>query len=272
MAHPRIAGRLGRVLSQSADKLPARPRGDQGQSGNCTAASTSLSAFTACESLGTPLGFVPSQRELYAATRARERAAVTPPGSQLPELQDTGADLEDVFAVMADFGVCPMLVDRSPDGRFSDIWGPIDGSAPSNLNDDPALFDLEGAASVLVKLAVAAHVIPPTDPNASDLMAAALDADPPLPIEACGFVDTTFMHLAPGQVAGAPDTADVDGGGHAFWISAYRTNARGEREWKLENSWGDGWCEDGACWVSMAFVRALWGMWVMDVTVRKVTS
>lgn len=267
--HPRLAARLSIApLPPSADKLPPRPRANQGQSGNCTAASTTISTFTACESLGIPLGFVPSQRALYAPTRARERAAATPVGQKLPELKDTGADLEDVFAVMAEYGVRPMIVDQSPDGRFSDIWGPDDGSAPSNLNDEPEVIDLETAADVIVKLDVASHAIPATDPNASDLMAAALDADPPLPIEACGFVDTAFMNMTPGQVAGAPNEADPNGGGHAFWFSAYRTNARGEREFKLENSWGT-WCENGACWVSMAFVRALWAMYVMDVTVRK---
>jgi hypothetical protein len=283
--HPQIAARLeaAKPLPPAADKLPARPRTDQGQSGSCTWGSSSIAIYVACIALGIPLGFVPSQRLGYAATRAKERPVV---GGKMDALTDSGADLEDVYTVAGEYGVRPMIVDTSPDGRFYDIWSDADvqglpSPPPGNLNDEPDTGDLETAAGDLVKLDVAKYAIDPSDPNRSDLMAASLDASPPVPIVACGYVDTSFENLQPGQVAGAPNLADPNKGGHAFWFSAYRTNAKGEREWKLENSWGKLWAElgytraDGAqmpggfCWVSEAFVQACWALYPLSVTVLK---
>lgn len=283
--HPRIAARLAtdEALPPAADNLPPRPRTDQGQSGSCTWGSSSIALYVACISLGVPLGFVPSQRAGYAATRAKERPASS---ATLAPLTDSGADLEDVWAVTFEYGVQPMKVSVTPDGRFYDIWSDDDiagipTAPPANVNAEPDLEDLELGAEELVQLDVAHFAILPNDPNRSDLMAAALDASPPVPIEACGFVDTTFENLQPGQVMGAPNQNDPNGGGHAYWFSAYRTNTAGQREWKLENSWGQEWGEHGYtradgspmpggfCWVSEEFVAACWALYPLSVTVMK---
>ncbi len=282
--HPQIRARLGSTLSlpPSADILPARPRVDQGASGSCTWGSSSIAIYVACESLGIPLGFIPSQRLGYAATRAKARSRTS-----RARLTDSGADLEDVYVVAAEYGVRPMIVDATPDGRFYDLWTDGDvanliGAAPGNVNDEPDVMGLELAGDSRVFLDVARYAIPPTDSNRSILMAAALDASPPVPIVACGFVDMAFEELKPGQVAGAPNTGDPDGGGHAYWFSAYRTNAQGQREWKLDNSWGIPWAErgymrltDGAAmpggfgWMSEAFVEKCWAIYPLSVTLLK---
>lgn len=268
-AHPQVAARLTAAsLPPDADKLPETLIVDQGQEGDCTAASDAASTWTALAAKGTPLPFFPSQRLLYAVTRAIERAAAAA-GRTLPELSDTGADMEDVFTAEAEYGVAPMVVDQSPDGRFSDIWGPDDGPAAPNLNGEAELAALFTAATTLIKLDVHAHVIPVDDPNRSDLMAAALDADPPIPIQACGPVGAAFQSMQPGQVLGPTPASDKTQGGHAFYFRAYRTNANGEREWLLRNSYGPQWCEAGGCWVSEAFIASCWGLWVKDVTVQK---
>lgn len=269
-AHPLILAQLAAALPPSADKLPARPRCDQGSSGSCTWGSFSIAAPVACESKGIPLGFTPSQLLGYGGTRGLERAAATPPGQPLPALIDSGADVEDVYIFAGRYGVEPMKTSVTSDGRFYDIEdGP---NPPSNVNDEPNTADLEAAAETRILLDVQAHTISPIDPKASDLMAAALSADPPLPIHACGFVDTAFENLQAGQVAQAPDPTDKAGGGHAYWFSKYRTAASGDREFFLENSWGSSWADGGGVWCSMAFVRAQWAMYVLDVRVQKGSS
>lgn len=263
--HPHIArAKVSTTpLPSAADKLPARPRVDQGQSGSCTWGSSSIALAVACISMGDPLGFIPSQRCGYAITRALERAALSMPVST--PLEDNGADLEDVFDAAATYGVEPMEREVTPDGRFYDIW--TDDDAPNgNVNDEPTLTELEDASKVKVKVDVAPHTIDPRDPQAELLMMATLASDPALPIQASGFVDQAFMQLGPNDVAPAPNPA-LGGGGHAFWFSAYRTNSHGAIEFKLENSWGDSWADHGAVWVSMAFVRALWAMYVPAVKV-----
>lgn len=274
-SHPVIRARLdahasgASPLAPSADKLPPHPRADQGRSGSCTWGALSIAMFVAFVSKGIPLGFVPSQRVGYGVTRAIERAAATSAGDKLPPLDDSGADPEDGFTAAAEYGVEPMKCSQTPDGRFYDLWTDDDirglaSAPPANVNAEPDVSDLEEARATRVKIEAATHAIPPNDPNVSDLLAAALDASTPLPVYACGQVGQNLDNAQPGQVIGPVDPNDSTAGGHAYWISAYRTNpVTGEREWKLENSWG-AWCDSGTCWVSLAFIKAQWGMWILD--------
>lgn len=273
--HPVLKARLeghakgGSTLPPEADKLPKPPTSadgldiDQGQSGSCTLGSTSCAVWLALVASGDSLPFVPSQRFGYATVRSRERAAGSPQGDGLPLLEDVGADLEDVLVMFGTDGCIPMKAAKTPDGRFYDLWTALDGSAPANVNDEPEPLDLEDAGDVVVTLDPNAHTISPSAPNVSDLMAAALAADPPLPVVAGGLVDTAFMRLQAGQVAQPADPNDPNADGHAYVFTKYRTNPKGEREFFLKNSWGH-WCEGNGCWVSVAFVRAQWAMWVLD--------
>lgn len=264
MAMARILLPGGRPWPPDANELPLAPRLDQGQSGSCTWAATSAAIWVACKSLGSPLAFLPSQRVGYAIVRALERKAAGLPVST--PLEDGGADLEDVFEVMRDWGIAPMERPITPDGRFYDIWTGDD--APNgNVNDEPGLDELEAADPVRVLVDVRMHTISLTEATAPSYMALALSAQPALPVLACGLVDTAFMQLGPNDVMGAPNLRDKNGGGHAFWFSAYRTAASGELEFKLENSWGASWAADGAVWVSEAFVRVMWAAYVPDAKV-----
>jgi hypothetical protein len=235
--------------------------------------------------MGIDIGGIPSQQAGYTETLAEERRKATPPGQPLAPLQDVGADLEDVWVVYATEGVRPMKCMRTPDGRRYDLWTDIDtgGNPPGNATAEPDPRDIASSVAIRVVLDVGPHTIQPTDPAMSDKMAAALDADPPIPIEVAGFVDSAFERLQSGHVAQPPDESDPQGGGHALRISAYRPSASrpGEREFKVENSWGDRWCEpgytraDGAtmpggfCWASEAWARSLWGIWVVHPQVLR---
>lgn len=289
--HPTVARRLGahldgsKPLSPSADKLPRVDRLDQGASSSCTWGSSSACVYQACTSLGIDIGGIPSQQAGYSETLAEVRRKATPQGQNLPPLEDVGADLEDVWVVYATEGVRPMKCQLTPDGRRYDLWTDVDtgGHPPGNVCDEPDPRDIASSIAIRVVLDVGPHTISPLDPAMSDKIAAALDADPPIPVEVAGLVDSAFEKLKAGQVAQPPNRLDPRGGGHAIRLSAYRPSASrpGEREFKVENSWGERWCEpgytrgDGAsmpggfCWASEAWARSLWGIWVVNPKVLR---
>lgn len=254
-AHPRIAPLMASPPASASCESYEPPREDQGQTGSCTAHSGSACMFTAVGSIAavtkasSPLPFVPSPREIYAATRAIERAAATAPGAPLPLLTDSGAEPADVMSALAQFGVCPI------------------GSQPTdvttaNVNDEPDVDQLEAAATYLITGAYGITV----DSSASPTCAAAIAAG--YPIYVAFFCDTGFENWRAGNAPyGAPDQNDPQGGGHAVFIDGYTTNADGSRTWRLVNSWGTGWGDNGTALVSDAFLQACWELWVADVSV-----
>jgi hypothetical protein len=267
-SHPVIAAILAATVPASVDLGQWEPpRLDQGQTGSCTAHSLSGSTSTACRKAGIQLGFEPSPRETYASTRGIERAAQTPAGQPLPLLTDSGAEPADVFTACAQFGVAPMQ-GPTPDGRNSDIWSDADTTAqPANVNNEVDANQLQAAGTTIV---TGEYAIDPSAANVSDQVAAALAAG--FPVYVAAFVDTAFEQLQPGQVAQPPNTNDPNGGGHAIYLSGYTTNADGTRTFILTNSWGTGWCDNGRCLVSEAWVKAAWELYVMDVQVQKAAA
>ncbi len=266
----KISGHLHPAIAQAL-KASALPPGidlsgcspdilDQGQSGSCTWASSSSAIYTAMRAAGTPISFIPSQRLGYAATRELERAAVTPSGA-LPALEDTGAELADVMTVLGRYGIAPMVVQQTPDGRLYDIWTDADtGAGTGNVNAEADLVELEIAGQ---KLVAGEYLIDPTTPEAPATVAASIAAN--MPVEVAFFCDLGFQNLQPGEVYGAP-TGDPNNpkpgeGGHAVYLSSYTTNPDGSYTFGLTNSWGKIFCDGGRCLVSEAFVRSCWEAW-----------
>lgn len=258
--HPAIALRLmagrgtvnGRALTGLSGKADLSsfcpPVFDQGATSSCTAHSASGAIYTALQAAKTPLPFLPSPREIYAATRAIERAAANP--KSLPPLTDSGAEMADVATALAKYGVCAM--GETVDGRESDV-----GAA--NINSDPDVMALAAAGKNLL---AGEYVIDPTAANASALAAAALEAG--LPLWAGFFCDSAFEVIQPGQIAGAPNESDPNGGGHAVYLTGYTTTAIG-RVFTLRNSWSAGWCNAGSCLVSEAWLADVWALYPMAV-------
>ena len=268
--HPVIAAILATTatIAESCDLAPYEPqRLDQGQSGSCTAHSFSGSISTACRKAGIVLGFKPSPRETYATTRGLERAATTAVGQPLPDLTDSGCEPADVMNAGATFGTSPML-GPTPDGRNSDIWTAQDTTAQApNVNNEPDGNQLQTAGTSII---TGEYTIDATASNVSDIVAAAISAG--FPVYTCFFCDSAFEALTVGQVAQAPNQNDPNGGGHATYLSGYTTNPDGTRTFILSNSWGTGWCDNGRCLVSEAWLKAVWEMYVMDVSVQKAVA
>jgi C1A family cysteine protease len=162
------------------------------------------------------------------------------------------------------FGVAPMQ-GPTPDGRNSDIWTEQDTTAkPANVNNEPDAIQLQQAGTTLI---TGEYTIDPNANNVSDLVAAALSAG--YTVYTCFFCDSAFEQLQPGQIAQVPDQNDPNGGGHAVYLSGYTTNADGSRTFILSNSWGNGWCDNGRCLVSEAWLKAVFELYVMNVTIKK---
>jgi len=259
-SHPLIRARLGNPANSSGLQPFLPERLDQGQSGSCTAHSFAGGVATRCAFAKVAPSFVPSPLEIYATTRAVERAVATSVGA-LPPLTDSGAELADVILSVSTFGVAPIKA-PTPDGRNSDIWTSADTAAqPPNVNNDPVAMDLESAAPDVL---AGAYTIDLTAPSAVQTAVAALSSGLPL---YCGFfVDTAFGQLQAGQIAKAPNTNDPNGGGHAIFLADFRPSASapGTTEMLLVNSWGAGWCDNGTVWVSQAWFLAAWEAWPLS--------
>lgn len=247
--HPVVRAALAATsLPDSVDLAAFEPPVfDQGQTGSCTAHATTAGVATSFSAGGKPLGFVPSMDLLYKATRAYERALATPVGSPLPALRDSGAELADVYTVLGRYGVKAMAEALTSDGRFSDC-------EVATVNDEPDVSALIASGQ---KLVVGPYGVDPSTANVSDVLAAAIVAK--IPLGTAEFVDTAFEQLQAGQVAGAPNQSDPNGGGHATLLTGYRPNPSGVgRQFKLRNSWGASWCDEGYVWVSPAWLAAVW--------------
>ena len=153
----------------------------------------------------------PSPKNLYAPVRAKERslAQIVSAGAEMPKLADVGSQLATVMWVATNIGVVPMQA-PSPLGFNSDV-------DESNVLDEPDLQDIELAGK---KLIVGPYLFDLTAPNASDVMAAALDSN--IMIQIAFLADDALQNLEPGQILGAPVDAPDDGG-HSVYIPGYYT-------------------------------------------------
>lgn len=219
---------------------------DQGQSGTCHAHSLCGAVDCAGKSAGSPFPFFGSPRQLAACTYSDVRAARLVPGQPVPKLTDDGADLQDDATALSGWGLAPIQAPTS-DGRFSDV----EADPQDNTFPEPDPTQLQRAFQVTGEYSI------PVNADAPRLVALCLDAN--VPVQVGFFCDTAFENLTPGQVAGVPDQNDPNGGGHAVYLYGYRTNAQGKLEFRLRNSWGASWCDNGDCWVSEEWmVQGAW--------------
>jgi hypothetical protein len=248
--HGEIQARLLNAPSDFRQLTPCQ-RMDQGQTSTCHAHSLAAVLWTARNAMGKPI-VIPSPRMIASCTYADVRAALTPAGGGLAPLSDDGAELQDDATAVAGWGIAPIKAPTS-DGRFSDV----ENTSSTAAFPEPAAEDLEQGASSLLAGEYAITV----DSTAPRVVAASIDAGIPVWV---GFsVDDAFEALGSNDVAQPPGSSL---GGHAVYLSGYRTNASGFYEYRLENSWGSGWADSGAVWCSTGWLLACWDLWPCTVS------
>ena len=256
----KIAHRLGAHLLRLD---PSPPKGNaqlvtpashlnQGNTGTCHAHSFVAALWTALRAaLGHDPAYLGSPCMVASCTYADVQRAGWQPGQPLLPLVDTGADLQDDATAGAKWGVAPIR------------------SLPTDVPpDQPGVPFPEPDRSQLVQGSadlIGGEYSIPVQAGCAVTVAQCLDAN--IPVWIGFFCDTEFENGDASVVRGAPNAADPNGGGHAVYLSGYRTNPAGDLEFRLENSWGDEWCDAGGCWVSVAFVEACWSLWPFAVTV-----
>ena len=252
--HPDIAASLATALPPSAQLVPCA-RLDQNGSETCPFHSATAACWTAHNATGKPMPFIGSQVCLASCTYADGRSAGTPAGQPLPPLVDGGSELQDVATALKAWGLAPMgtpIVGRT---GLSDVPDDV----PGVPFPEPVLTQVEAAGSTIIT----GEYSIPVDANAPRLVAASIVAG--IPVWLGTSVGAAFQALTADQIAQPTPESDDTQGGHAMYISGYRTAADGSYEFRVENSWGTAWCDNGACWASTAWLLACWDLWPFPV-------
>lgn len=265
--HPRerfavLRGRLSATPRGYADLSQFAPAIlDQNRVGACVMHGVPCAAATTLAAKGKPLGFVPSQRDGYAMALASDRAEDNPltPILKLPPLVDRGTQILTGTVVMSRWGVRPMGARVVVDGRERNS-----DCSPANATNEP---DLPAIIEAGRKLIVGAYEL---DLGAAVEVQTQLALDAGHAVAIGGWVDSrTFEpYRAESEPIGAQDFSDPFGGGHCTYLVGYLTDPTGVTLYRLRNSWGEDWGDEGCAWVTGAFLRQMWEAFALDVRVR----
>lgn len=268
--HPGIAATLGQPLRGSA-MLTAAAQGDQGESETCA----EHSAVACCKCSGA-VDFIGSPLTLASCTYSDIRNAVTPPNVDLPELVDTGAELQDVADALRRWGLA-RLGAQIP-GRNG--WSDVPDDEPGVAFPEANRAQLEQAGHTLVSGEYAITV----DRTAPLLVAASLEAA--MPVWLGTLVGPAFQGLSANDVA-QPEPQGPGTGGHALYIIGYKTSdgstapnpGESQADWlnrvmlvRVKNSWGSEWCDNGECWAGVPWLLACWDLWPWTVPPKADTT
>ena len=157
----------------------------------------------------------------------------------------------------------------TPDGRWSDVWTAEDVSGIAGAPPPNVCADLTQAEHAqCVRYDAGSHTIDPSSTDLEREIIATLTSPAPAPVLVGGRVGEAFEDLE-GDVDAQPDAPDdPQGGGHALLIVGHRPLAShaGHYEFRLANSWGSSWDDDGEGWASESFVRSLWELHPLTCT------
>ena len=257
--HPLLAHALALPVVERSDLSPLLgQRLNQGRSSACSCHAAASGLWAAS---GRNLPFFPSPHVLYSASGRIE----APCGGLL---RDDGRQLCSVLRAIRETGIGPMLA-PTPDWRWSDVWTAEDVAGivrapPPNVCRDITLDELARC----IRYDAGAHTIDPSSTDLEREIIATLTSPAPAPVLVGGRVGAAFEELE-GDVDAQPDAPDdPQGGGHALLIVGHRplASSAGHYEFRLANSWGSSWDEDGECWASEAFVRSLWELHPLTCT------
>lgn len=228
-----LTRRISTSIPASASLFASAPPVlDQGQTGSCTGHALACSIHVVGK-----LAWVASPAEIYRNGRAIDRDLETP-------LSDDGAEPNQVFRAVREFGVRPMVPLRD---RFSD-------ADPVTVNDEPKLGDLEVEAEAMP---ISDYGIFSFGARRSDDIALAIAAGRPVNVAIAGGSDA-FQDYTGGVLPALHAPLD-----HYVTLLSYETLRDGSRVFGGRNSWGD-WGEGGNFRLSEAAVAELGDIVAVD--------
>ena len=225
------------------------PRLDQGGNGTCGAHAGSAGVYIALAAAGNPLGWVPSQADLYKLCLCIGRGGPDADGTW-SKLEDTGVQPSWITTALQFFGCRPMTTAtvKDPDDaapRRSDCDA-------ASIPDEPRFNDVRTDAQVLLE---GKYAITGTASQRGAKTRSALGSK--LPVRIGSFVDSKYMEWNSEEPYDRANLWDSNGGGHEQLIVSCRKNLKtGLYEYEIQNSWGDGWCLDGYVWVTENYLES----------------
>jgi hypothetical protein len=218
---------------------------DQNGSGSCTGCATAGALVVACASVD-PLGWVPSQADLYRLGRALERMPRA--DGSVPPLTDNGAQPYLLMRAISEFGVRPMGP-MAPDGRYSDV-------DIAHVNDEPDLLSLEADATMLM---VGEYGIYATGLQRAEAVRSAIAGGYPVCCAVPGG-SQQWQAYGGGVIGATGEPLD-----HFVFIHSYSPGV-----YTIRNSWSADYGENGDVRVNDAALSEFGDLFAMSVTeVRK---
>lgn len=188
---------------------------------NKTQSCTAQALAAAVEILAPHAGYAPerpSRQSLYWRSRLAIRETHT----------DSGATLAD--------GIYALRIGWEPETHYSNDWGSDWTETPAELPEDaPRVVNAE---PLELSLETFAYELSTGSPIAIGLQITSDWID---------FIDNTL-----------PEPWGVSIGGHAVLLVGYSSNSDGSSFFRVRNSWGTAWAEDGYAWIPSSWLRPPW--------------
>jgi hypothetical protein len=219
--------------SGHADLRPFRPRTtDQGRIRACTGHGYTGSVSTTLAKAGTPVPML-SPSSAYKLGRCMARAdGIRGTATQLPPLEDRGANPDDVHRAAAIYGIAQALYIEGVDVPCDELTA----SGEKHVLDEPLLIEMQH--SNMLRL-VGHERVWSTGQDRLDDVCRALDAGFAVEISVYAS-DARYQGYVGGVMPPPPSGVWCD---HWNYLVGYETDATGTRIYFGVNSWGEQWGE-----------------------------
>jgi hypothetical protein len=226
---------------------------DQTRVGACAGESVACAEYTLLGVKGYPPAAPLSGRGAYALARQKARADMYPTRkpADMPPLEDGGANPSQVWAAVLKYGLGNVFeLDAG-----SLILDAALATAPLNGSE---LIACDGRRPPVT---IEITEIPADEPDKVDQLLDALASGHPACIPIDGGCDK-FQGYTGGIMDWADGPMDLD---HLVTVTYFSTDAAGAPIFKIRNSWGTGYGDDGCVRVTANFIRSAGGLLVPGV-------